>query len=111
MENLANSLTSTIEEIAKRAAGQEIADLKNRVRFLEERLKNATAPKDLLTEKEAAEMLRVHIQSLKRWRAEKPARIPFVRTEGGDIRYRVDAIESYLKSRERGSAKTSLRAA
>ena len=40
------------------------------IRFLEERLTQLTRPRALLTEKEAAELLGVHIQSLKRWRVE-----------------------------------------
>ena len=81
------------------------------IRFLEERLTQLTRPRALLTEKEAAELLGVHIQSLKRWRVEHPSpRIPFISYEGGDVRYRVEDIESYLKSRERG-AKAALRAA
>jgi chromosome segregation ATPase len=91
-------------------ANKQITDLGNRVRFLEERLAELTRPRTLLTEKEAAEMLRVHIQSLKRWRNEKPARVPFVLFEGGDVRYRAEDIERYLQSRERG-ARSALRAA
>jgi hypothetical protein len=97
-------------EVLTDARGR-IERLENQVRFLEERLASLTRPKELLTEKEAAAMIRVHVETLKTWRKERPARIPFILLEGGDIRYRVEAIEGYLKSRERGTAKTSLRAA
>ncbi len=93
-----------ITELAERldAAHQRIERQESRIRVLEERVASLTRPRELLTEKEAAATLRVHTQSLKRWRDERPARIPFILFEGGDIRYRVEEIERYLKSRERG---------
>lgn len=103
-------LNAAVQQAAEDAARQTVAQLESRIRFLEERLAQLTRPKTLLTEREAAELLRVHIQSLKRWREEKPPRIPFVAYEGGDIRYRVEDLESYLKSRERGK-RAALRAA
>lgn len=106
------------EETAKLAerlnkAAEQITRLENLVRFLQENIGRLTAPRQLLTEKEAAEMLRVHSETLRKWRHEKPSpRLKFIPFEGGDIRYRVEDIETYLKSRERGSAKgVSLRAA
>jgi Helix-turn-helix domain len=88
------------------AAQELIARQDHRIKFLEDRLTQLTRPRELLTEKEAAEVLRVHIQTLRDWRKEHPApRIPFIVMEGGDIRYRVEAIDSYLKSRERGALK------
>ncbi|HKQ75847.1 MAG TPA: helix-turn-helix domain-containing protein [Blastocatellia bacterium] len=56
--------------------------------------------------KELAEMFQVNIRTLKRWRDEKPARIAYILTEGGEIRYRHADIEAYLKSRERGNSLT-----
>jgi hypothetical protein len=50
-------------------------------------------------------MIRVHPDTLKGWRKEEPARIPFFLFEGGDIRYRVEEIERYLERRERGVKK------
>jgi len=73
-----------------------------RIRFLEELLTSLTRPRTLLTEKEAAAELRVSLRTMRNWRNEKPARIPFMLFEGGDVRYRVEVVESYLKSRERG---------
>jgi Helix-turn-helix domain len=84
---------------------EQIAHQAERIKFLEERLAQLTRPRDLLTEKEAAEKLRVHFQTLRDWRKERPwPRIPYILMEGGDIRYRLDDIENYLKSRERGAA-------
>ncbi len=82
----------------------------NRIRFLEEHLTQLTRPRALLAEQEAAEMLRVHVRTLKRWRNERPARIQFITFEGGDIRYRTEDVERYLNNRTRG-AKAALRAA
>src|SRR5262245_13652153 len=79
--------TAAAESLA--SALERIAHLENQIRFLEERLKNLTAPKELLTEKEAAELLRVSLRTMHNWRNEKLARIPFILTEGGDVRYRV----------------------
>lgn len=101
-------------ELAKSlaTAAERIGRLENLVRFLEENLKHLAQPRTLLTEKEAAEMLRVSLRTMRNWRNEKPVRIAFIPYEGGDIRYRVEAVESYLKSRERGGAKGAvLRAA
>jgi excisionase family DNA binding protein len=93
-------------------ATARIERLESLVRFLEENLKRLEQPKELLTEKEAAELLRVSLRTMRNWRSERPARLPFILFEGGDVRYRADAIENYLNSRERGSAKTAaLRAA
>jgi excisionase family DNA binding protein len=94
------------------AATARIERMENLVKFLEANLKQLTQPRTLLTEKEAAEMLRVHSETLRKWRHEKPTpRLKFIPFEGGDIRYRVEDIESYLKSRERGEKKTALRVA
>lgn len=108
---LAQEETAKLTEALKTAT-ERIERMESLVRFLQENIARLTQPRPLLTEKEAAAMLSVHIQSLKRWRQERPARIPFILMEGGDVRYRAEAIESYLKSRERGNAKgVSLRAA
>src|SRR5262245_7497380 len=90
-------------ESALDAANQRLVEQDDRIKSLEALVAGLTRPRTLLTEKEAAEILRVHFDTLKRWRAEMPApRIPFIATESGDIRYRVEAIETYLTSRERG---------
>lgn len=97
---------------ALNAATARIEHMESLVKFLEATLKQLSQPRTLLTEKEAAEMLRVSLRTMRNWRSERPARLPFITYEGGDVRYKIDAIESYLKSRERGSAKTAaLRAA
>jgi len=101
---LEEKVESLVESLS--AAEERIARHDHRIRFLEERLQQLQCPRELLTEREAAELLRVHIQTLRDWRKEHPApRIPFILMEGGDIRYRVEAIETYLKSRERGVLK------
>jgi DNA-binding XRE family transcriptional regulator len=75
----------------------------SRCHRIESKLERVVSRSQLVTEKQAAELLDVSVQAMMRWRKEKPApRIPFVRTEGGQIRYRVEAIETYLNSRERG---------
>lgn len=95
-----------------RAAVLTIQHLDHRTKFLEEHQKQLTRPRTLLTEKEAAEMLGVHIETMRKWRKEHPApRIPFIQLEGGDVRYRAEAIESYLNSRERGAKSRALKAA
>jgi len=101
-----------IAELAERldAANQRIERQESRIRVLEERLANLTRPRTLLTIKEAIEMLGLSGRTLKRWRDESRPRIPFILLEGGGVRYKVVAIESYLQSRERG-AKAALRAA
>ncbi|HEY7184172.1 MAG TPA: helix-turn-helix domain-containing protein [Blastocatellia bacterium] len=81
---------------------EQIGSQDARIKRLEERLSGMGRPDRLMTEKEVAALLGVSAHSLHRWRQERPARIPFVLFEGGDIRYRVDVVESYLKSRERG---------
>lgn len=95
-----------ITELAERldAAHQRIERQESRIQFLEERIASLQRKPELLTEKEAAALLRVHPETLKSWRKEHPSpRIPFILMEGGDIRYRAEAIESYLKSHERGT--------
>src|SRR5262245_7948957 len=72
-----------------------------RFKQIEDRLARVTSRSQLMTEKQLAQLLSVSARSLNTWRHEKPARIPFILTEGGDIRYRVEDVESYLKSRER----------
>jgi|SRR5215470_12454905 len=76
-----------------------------RIERLEKQLCEMGQPGRLMTEKDVAKILRLHIDTLKSWRKEKPSpRIPFILMEGGDVRYRVEVIEAYLKSRERGNS-------
>lgn len=97
-----------VELLAEREQQREqIAGQDTRIKRLEERISNMSRPDRLMTEKEVATLIGVSNHSLSRWRKERPARIPFVLFEGGDIRYRVEAIESYLQSRERGAKKGS----
>lgn len=109
--NAADLLTDTIEQIARRAAMQEIERLESQIRFLEARIAAAASPKALLTIPEVCEMLGVCARTLKRWRDERNPRITFIVREDGAVRYRPEAIENYLKGRERGSVKAALRAA
>lgn len=86
-----------------KVATTQLGEQAARIERLERRLREMGQPGQLMTEKEVAAVLRVHIQSLKRWREEKPTpRIPFVLFEGGDVRYRAEVVEAYLRSRERG---------
>src|SRR5262245_32465110 len=79
------------------AERQQIDRQESRIRFLEERLAQLTRPRMLLTEKETAAELGVHVETMRKWRKERPSpRIPFVEMEGGDIRYRAEEIERYL---------------
>jgi hypothetical protein len=84
---------------------EQIAQQESRIQFLEERLAQLTRPRTLLTIKEAAEMLDLSGRTLKRWRDEPRPRISYILLEGGDVRYRAEAIENYLQSRERGAKK------
>jgi hypothetical protein len=84
-------------------AQEQIVSQDHRIRFLEEHLAQLTRPRELMTIQETAAMLGVCARTLKRWRDEPRPRIPFILMEGGDIRYRIEAIENYLKSRERGA--------
>jgi cell division protein FtsL len=77
-----------------------------RIKRLEERLSELSRPDRLMTQKEVAVLLGVSVASLGHWRKERPPRIPFVLFEGGDVRYRVDVVESYLKSCERGKRRS-----
>jgi hypothetical protein len=101
--------TAALRE-ALRVATERIERLESLARFLQEHLTRLTRPRRLITEQEAAAEINVHVNTLRGWRKEKPPRIAFIRTESGKIRYKVEEIESYLKSRERG-AKPALRAA
>jgi len=82
-----------------------------RIKQIEDRLARVVSRSQLMTEKQLAQLLSVSTRSLNTWRHEKPARIPFILTEGGDIRYRVEDVEAYLKSRERGQSRAALKAA
>jgi hypothetical protein len=97
-------LEELVEKLLERAEQQD-----HRSRQIESRLERVVSRSQLMTERQAAELLDVSIESMAKWRKERPARIPVIRTEGGLIRYRVEAIESYLQSRERG--RSALRAA
>jgi hypothetical protein len=98
-------LEELVEKLMERAEQQDGRD-----RQIEDQLTRVVSRSRLITEREAAAELRVTVRTMINWRNEKPPRIPFIVTEGGNVRYRVEAIESYLNSRERG-AKASLRAA
>lgn len=98
-------LEELVEKLMERANQQDGRD-----RQIEDQLTRVVSRSRLMTEREAATELRVTVRTMINWRNEKPPRIPFIVTEGGNVRYRVEAIESYLKSRERG-AKATLRAA
>jgi len=106
-------LTEQVETLTNelRAATQTIDHQNHRITFLEEHQKQLTRPRTLLTIQEVAAMLDLSARTLKRWRDEPHPRIPFILMEGGDVRYRTEAIESYLKSRERGASRPALRAA
>jgi len=96
---------------ALNAGTERIGRLESRAKFLEERLAQLTRPRTLLTTKEAAAELGVHVETMRKWRKERPSpRIPFIVMEGGDVRYRVEEIERYLNSRTRGM-KPALKAA
>ena len=99
-------LEQLVKTLVERAEQQDL-----RAHQIESRLERVVSRSQLMTERQAAELLDVSIESLAKWRKERPApRIPFIRTEGGQIRYRVESIESYLQSRERG-ARSALRTA
>ena len=58
--------------------------------------KNTTLPK-LLTIKQAAEILNVHVETLRRW--DKRGRLKAIKVnERGDRRYKPEDIENYLES-------------
>lgn len=98
-------LEELVKTLIERADQQD-----HRSRQIESRLERVVSRSQFVTEAQAAELLNVCVESLARWRKERPApRIPFIRTESGKIRYRIEAIENYMQSRERG--KSVLRAA
>lgn len=52
----------------------------------------------LLTIRQAAEVLNVHVETLRRW--DKAGKLKAIRVnERGDRRYSIEDIENYLKSR------------
>ena len=61
--------------------------------------KNKTTLPKLLTIRQAAEILNVHVETLRRW--DKAGKLKAIRVnERGDRRYSVEDIENYLKSRK-----------
>jgi excisionase family DNA binding protein len=61
--------------------------------------KNTTLPK-LLTIRQAAEILNVHVETLRRW--DKSDKLPAIRVnDRGDRRYRMEDIENYLNNRRK----------
>jgi len=82
LEEMVETLTNGLRAMQERDGHKD-----SRIRFLEDRVAQLTRPRTLLTEKEAAAMLQAHINTLRAWRKEKPSRIPFIRTESGNIRY------------------------
>jgi len=100
-------LEEIVAALLERADQQEF-----RARQMEERLARVTSRSQLMSERDLANLLQVSVQTLKNWREEKPRpRIQFILTEGGSIRYKVEAVETYLESRERGKPKAALKAA
>lgn len=95
---------------ALREATQTIGHQDNRLTFLEENLKRLTQPRALLTIQEASEALGLCARTLKRWRDEPNPRIPFIKMEGGDVRYRREEIDRYLNSREQCAKQRALKA-
>jgi len=60
--------------------------------------KNTTLPK-LLTIRQAAEILNVHVETLRRW--DKAERLKAIRVnERGDRRYKPEDLENYLKKKK-----------
>jgi excisionase family DNA binding protein len=58
--------------------------------------KNKTTLPKLLTIRQAAEILNVHVETLRRW--DKSGRLKAIRVnERGDRRYRMADLENYLK--------------
>jgi hypothetical protein len=98
-------LEELVGKLMERADQQD-----ERMAQIEDQLTRVVSRSRLMSESEAAAELGFTVRTLINWRNESPPRIPFFLTEGGNVRYRVEAIESYLKSRERG-AKAALRAA
>lgn len=92
-----------IAEMVSRIEEQDL-----RIVEMERRLSRVVSRSQLVTEAQAAEMLDVSVQTLARWRKSARQPIPVIQAEG-IIRYRVEAIEHYLQSRERG--RSHLRAA
>jgi len=61
--------------------------------------KNTTLPK-LLTIRQTAEILNVHVETLRRW--DKSGKLPAIRiNDRGDRRYRMEDIKNYLNSRKK----------
>ena len=61
--------------------------------------KNTTLPK-LLTIRQAAEVLNVHVETLRRW--DKSGKLPAIRVnDRGDRRYKPEDLENYLNSRRK----------
>jgi Helix-turn-helix domain len=102
-------LDDLIRQIAREAATDQVAHLESRIRFLEERLSNLQRQPELLTEKEAAALLRVHVVTMKRWRRGTPL-IRFVDYPGSGIRYHRTDIENFIQRYERGK-RAALKAA
>jgi excisionase family DNA binding protein len=48
----------------------------------------------LVTEREEAARLGVHVQTLRKWRRE--GRVPFIRLPGGDVRYEPSTLDAFL---------------
>lgn len=54
----------------------------------------------LLTIRQAAEVLNVHVETLRRW--DKSGKLPAIRVnDRGDRRYKMEDIENYLNSRRK----------
>jgi excisionase family DNA binding protein len=58
---------------------------------------DAPGDPELLTTEEVASRLRITPRTLKRWRADEPDRLPFVRV-GSRIRYRAADVDALIRS-------------
>src|SRR5215813_410898 len=92
-------------ESALESATRQIAEHEEHIAALCVRVDEMTRPRTFLTCAQAAELLGLSQRTLRRWREDVNPRIPFILLEGGDVRYRAEAIESYLSSRERGASR------
>lgn len=65
----------------------------------------------LLTNEEAAGLLGVSTETLRRWRNQRPAQIEFIRLPGGEVRFERDAIRAFIERNRRTPVTRALRLA